>query len=173
MTIDYEWRGDFGDDEVDALHAEGFNHPLVSGDWLNRVRRHSLGWVCARDAGGLVGFVNVAWDGGVHAFLLDTVVAGSHRGAGVGAGLVAEAARRARRPNAPGCTPTSRTTCARSTSTPAASGRLRRASSPSEPRASPKPRGVSPRLAETPWGFPASLRNPWGFPARARRPCAR
>ncbi|ARF61592.1 MULTISPECIES: GNAT family N-acetyltransferase [Streptomyces] len=96
MTIDYEWRGDFGDDEVDALHAEGFNHPLVSGDWLNRVRRHSLGWVCARDAGGLVGFVNVAWDGGVHAFLLDTVVAGSHRGAGVGAGLVAEAARRAR-----------------------------------------------------------------------------
>jgi hypothetical protein len=27
----------------------------------------------------LVGFVNVAWDGGVHAFVLDTVVAVGHR----------------------------------------------------------------------------------------------
>ena len=36
--------------------------------------RHSLGWVCARDGEQLVGFVNVAWDGDVHAFILDTLV---------------------------------------------------------------------------------------------------
>lgn len=40
--------------------------------------------------------MNVAWDGGVHAFILDTVVALGHRHSGIGAGLVAEAARQAR-----------------------------------------------------------------------------
>jgi hypothetical protein len=40
--------------------------------WWERVRDHSLGWVTARRDGDLVGFVNVAWDGGAHAFLLDT-----------------------------------------------------------------------------------------------------
>jgi GNAT superfamily N-acetyltransferase len=40
----------------------------------------------------LVGFVNVAWDGGAHAFLLDVVVAAGHRGRGVGKALVQAAA---------------------------------------------------------------------------------
>jgi GNAT superfamily N-acetyltransferase len=96
MTITYEWRGDFDDSAVNALHAEGFDHRPRNADWLTRVHRHSLGWVCARHDGDLVGFVNVAWDGGAHAFLLDTVVAAGHRRCGIGAGLVAEAARQAR-----------------------------------------------------------------------------
>ncbi|MFF7816018.1 GNAT family N-acetyltransferase [Streptomyces roseolus] len=96
MTITYEWRGDFDDAALNALHAEGFGPPSPDVDWRERVRRHSLGWVCARADGDLVGFVNVVWDGGGHAFLLDTVVAGDRRRSGVGAELVAEAARRAR-----------------------------------------------------------------------------
>ncbi|WP_354637288.1 GNAT family N-acetyltransferase [Kitasatospora camelliae] len=96
MTITYEWRGDFVNAAVNTLHAEGFNHPTLDVDWLARVQRHSLGWVCARDDGALVGFVNVVWDGGVHAFILDTVVAGGHRRSGVGAELIAEAACQAR-----------------------------------------------------------------------------
>ena len=36
---------------------------------------HSLGWVTARSAGELVGFVNVVWDGLVHAWLQDVMVA--------------------------------------------------------------------------------------------------
>ncbi|MFC9733737.1 GNAT family N-acetyltransferase [Streptomyces roseolus] len=96
MTITYEWRGDFDNAALNVLHAEGFGHPVSDVDWWTRVRRHSLGWVCARADGDLVGFVNVAWDGGGHAFVLDTVVAGGHRRSGVGAELVAEAARRAR-----------------------------------------------------------------------------
>ncbi|MEU2548335.1 GNAT family N-acetyltransferase [Streptomyces roseolus] len=96
MTITYAWRGDFDDAALNALHAEGFDGPPPDVDWGARVRRHSLGWVCARHDGDLVGFVNVAWDGGGHAFLLDTVVAGGHRRSGIGAELVAEAARRAR-----------------------------------------------------------------------------
>ncbi|GHA77746.1 GNAT family N-acetyltransferase [Streptomyces termitum] len=96
MAISYEWRGDFDNVAVDALHAEGFGGAASGVDWVARVRRYSLGWVCAWEEGELVGFVNVVWDGGVHAFLLDTVVAGGRRRAGIGAGLVAEAVRRAR-----------------------------------------------------------------------------
>ncbi|WP_372411484.1 GNAT family N-acetyltransferase [Streptomyces luteireticuli] len=96
MTITYEWRGDFDNAALDALHAEGFNHRTLGVDWLAQVHRHSLGWVCARHDGDLVGFVNVVWDGGVHAFVLDTVVATAHRRSGVGVELVAEAARQAR-----------------------------------------------------------------------------
>lgn len=100
MAITYEWRGGFDNADVNALHAEGFSHPVRDIDWHAQLHRHSLGWVCARDGGALVGFVNVAWDGGVHAFLLDTVVPSARRREGVGAGLVAEAVARAR---AAGC----------------------------------------------------------------------
>jgi GNAT superfamily N-acetyltransferase len=95
-AITYEWRGRFDDDEVNALHAEGFGHPLLRDAWWEQVNRHSLGWVCARNGAQLVGFVNVAWDGGVHAFVLDTVVAARLRRAGVGSTLVATAVEGAR-----------------------------------------------------------------------------
>ncbi|MBE9499768.1 GNAT family N-acetyltransferase [Streptomyces sp. GKU 257-1] len=96
MTITYEWRGDFGNTAVNALHAEAFGYSQNPTDWRTRAHRHSLGWVCARRAGRLVGFVNVAWDGGAHAFILDTMVAPGLRKAGVGTELVAVAARGAR-----------------------------------------------------------------------------
>ncbi len=62
--------------------------------------RHSLGWVCARQGGELVGFVDVAWDGAIHAFVLDTLVAGRVRRQGVGTELLAVAEREA---SAAGC----------------------------------------------------------------------
>jgi GNAT superfamily N-acetyltransferase len=52
--------------------------------------------VCARDGDALVGFVNVAWDGAVHAFVLDTMVTSAARRRGVGTQLVAVAVREAR-----------------------------------------------------------------------------
>jgi GNAT superfamily N-acetyltransferase len=58
-------------------------------DWRGQVERHSLGWVCATDRDGrLVGFVNVAWDGGVHAFVIDTLVEQRRRRSGIGRGLL-------------------------------------------------------------------------------------
>ncbi|MFF0739395.1 GNAT family N-acetyltransferase [Streptomyces sp. NPDC004111] len=96
MTITYEWRGDFENEAVNALHSEAFDHAPLPIDWWVQVNRHSLGWVCARVASRLVGFVNVAWDGGVHAFVLDTMVVEDMRKAGVGTELVAVAARHAR-----------------------------------------------------------------------------
>lgn len=97
--ITYEWRGEFDNRALNVLHAEGFGHP-VRDDWWGRVNRHSLGWVCAWDGSELVGFVNVSWDGGVHAFILDTVVATKARRQGVGTMLVRVAAEQAR---AAGC----------------------------------------------------------------------
>lgn len=100
MTIDYQWRGRFGNDEINALHAEGFGHRLLDDDWWGQLNRHSLGWVIARDGEALVGFVNVAWDGGIHAFILDTLVAPAARRRGIGAALVGVAAGEA---SAAGC----------------------------------------------------------------------
>ncbi|HVV18317.1 MAG TPA: GNAT family N-acetyltransferase [Pseudonocardiaceae bacterium] len=91
--IRYEWRADFDNAALDALHAEGFDHEPLGYDWRAQLERHSLGWVCAFAEDRLVGFVNVAWDGGVHAFVLDTVVSADHRRQGIGVELVAVAAR--------------------------------------------------------------------------------
>jgi GNAT superfamily N-acetyltransferase len=95
MSITYEWRGEFGSTEANVLHAEAFGTRLFDDDewdWVAMVRGHSLGWVVARDAGGaLVGFVNVLWDGLVHAWLQDVMVARAVGRRGVGTQLVATA----------------------------------------------------------------------------------
>jgi GNAT superfamily N-acetyltransferase len=95
-----EWRGEFDNREVNDLHAEAFGHAVLPIDWGAQIGTHSLGWVTARDAGRLVGFVNVAWDGGVHAFLIDTMVLAERRGEGIGTRLVRAATEGAR---AAGC----------------------------------------------------------------------
>jgi GNAT superfamily N-acetyltransferase len=96
MEVVYEWRGVFSNAELNALHAEGFSHRVLEDDWWGQVQAHSLGWVCARDGAELVGFVNAAWDGGVHAFLLDTLVAGDARRRGIGTQLVRVAVEESR-----------------------------------------------------------------------------
>lgn len=98
MNVRYEWRGEFANAAVNGLHAEAFGHRVLAGDdWYGQVRRHSLGWVCAWDGEELVGFVNVAWDGSVHAFILDTMVSAAAGRQGVGTKLVAVATDEARR----------------------------------------------------------------------------
>ena len=94
MTIAYEWRGDFTNIEVNGLHAEAFETRLfdeTEWNWSELVHRHSLGWVVARDDARLVGFINVLWDGLVHAWLQDTMVAKDARHQGVATGLVSAA----------------------------------------------------------------------------------
>lgn len=64
--------------------------------WWDRVSSHSLGWMSARSTDGvLVGFVNVAWDGADHAFLVDTKTRTDRQHRGVGTELVRQAARHA------------------------------------------------------------------------------
>ena len=71
-------------------------YDAVEWDWVRLVGTHSLGWVTARREGSLVGFVNVVWDGLVHAWLQDTMVAAAHRSQDIGQELVRNASRGAR-----------------------------------------------------------------------------
>ena len=59
----FEWKGGFDNASVNALHADAFGHEPYDDDCEGRVRKHSLGWVCAREGDGLVEVVNVLWDG--------------------------------------------------------------------------------------------------------------
>lgn len=68
-----------------------------SGDHAEIALDHSLTWITAHEGDRLVGFVNVAWDGKAHAFLLDTTVHPSVRRRGIGSALVRLAADEARR----------------------------------------------------------------------------
>ena len=57
------------------------------------MNHHSLGWVCVNDDDTLIGFLNVAWDGGVHAFIQDAMVAARVREQGIGTEMVSIAVR--------------------------------------------------------------------------------
>jgi ribosomal protein S18 acetylase RimI-like enzyme len=103
VTIDYCWRGEFAKGEVNVLHAAAFATRLFTDqewDWAALTERHSLGWVTARDGDRLVGFVNVVWDGLVHAWIQDVMVDPSDHRRGIGRELVAVAVTHAR---AAGC----------------------------------------------------------------------
>jgi GNAT superfamily N-acetyltransferase len=107
LTFPCEWRGAFENTEVSLLHADAFGSPIDAGnsdnsvntgntaqevDWRSNVAAHSLGWVTARDADQrLVGFVNVIWDGGAHAWIQDLMVLSASRNCGVATRLVAMA----------------------------------------------------------------------------------
>jgi GNAT superfamily N-acetyltransferase len=56
----------------------------------------SLAHVGAYDDQTLVGFVNVAWDGGIHAFIVDTCVDPNHRRKGVASQMLKTAEEAAR-----------------------------------------------------------------------------
>jgi ribosomal protein S18 acetylase RimI-like enzyme len=64
------------------------------------MERHALTWVGAFDGAELVGFVQVCWDGGDHAFLLDTAVDPDRQHRGIGRRLAETAIGEAR---AAGC----------------------------------------------------------------------
>lgn len=99
MAVELTWRGGFTNEEVNRLHAEAFGTRLYDAaewDWQQLVETHSLGWVTARSGSVLVGFVNVPWDGLVHAWIQDVVVATNLQRQGVGRVVVAAAAQGAR-----------------------------------------------------------------------------
>ena len=93
--IVYSWRRSVPFEDVDMLVGAAFGGEPARG-WWRRVRPRSLGWVTAHDEDALVGFVNVITDGGLHAFILDTAVAATHRHRGIGTSLVQRATVRAR-----------------------------------------------------------------------------
>jgi len=88
--IEYSIGPHVSDRELNGLFASTWeNHtPREFGPVLAR----SLTYVCVYDGPRLVGFVNVAWDGGVHGFILDTTVDRDYQRMGIGTELIAHAA---------------------------------------------------------------------------------
>ncbi len=85
-----------------SITNEALNR-LMSESWPNHtpgnydaILSRSLCYVCAYYQRKLVGYVNVAWDGGIHAFLLDTTVHPDVRRSGIGSELVRRAVETAR-----------------------------------------------------------------------------
>ena len=76
-------------DELNALFVAAW--PGFDRRDFGPVLQRSLAYVGAYQSARLCGFVNLAWDGGVHAFLLDTTVHPDMRRRGVGRRLVATA----------------------------------------------------------------------------------
>ncbi|MFT4135003.1 GNAT family N-acetyltransferase [Microbacterium sp.] len=97
MPLEFRVSPAVDDERLSDLHRRAFGSgSAASTPWSVRLHRHSLLWVTAEDESGLVGFVNVVGDGGVHAFLLDTVVSPDRQGEGIGQRLVDVAAAEAR-----------------------------------------------------------------------------
>jgi ribosomal protein S18 acetylase RimI-like enzyme len=84
--ISYRLRSEVTDAELNALFDASWedHRPRRFAPILER----SLAYVCAYYGEELVGFVNLAWDGGLHAFLLDPTVHPEFRRCGIGTCLV-------------------------------------------------------------------------------------
>ena len=89
--LDTRWRGDITNTEVNRLHAAAFETRVFSDeewDWVSLLERHSLGWCVTRHGDELVGFANVLWDGFVHAWIQDVMVAPDRQRDGIGVAIV-------------------------------------------------------------------------------------
>jgi ribosomal protein S18 acetylase RimI-like enzyme len=99
-VIDYRIRFPVDDTALSTLHALAFDYSVEVQPWAARLERHALTWVGAFSNDELVGFVQVCWDGGAHAFVLDTAVDPSYGRRGIGKELVRHAAEESK---AAGC----------------------------------------------------------------------
>jgi GNAT superfamily N-acetyltransferase len=88
-NITYHVHPAVSNDDLNALFAVSWpNH-----EWsdFQPILKRSLAYVCGYANNRLIGFVNLAWDGGIHAFLLDTTVHPDWRRRGIGRQLVLRA----------------------------------------------------------------------------------
>jgi ribosomal protein S18 acetylase RimI-like enzyme len=97
FEITYTVNSRISNEELNPLFAAAWEKHTFF-DFLP-VLKHSLAYVCAFHAVRLVGFVNLAWDGAQHAFILDTTVHRDYQRRGIGERLVKEAAEYAREKN--------------------------------------------------------------------------
>ncbi len=90
----YSYSPIIGNEELNTL----FDLSWPGHSWrdFQPILKHSLAYVCVRNGAQLIGFINLAWDGGIHAFILDTTVHPDYRRRGIGQALVLQACDKAR-----------------------------------------------------------------------------
>ena len=93
-NVSYRVGGELPDEELNRFYSACWPDHVPQS--YQQVLDHSLLFVTARSGGQLVGFVNMAWDGGEHAFLLDTLVRPDVRRNGIGTELCKRAVEAAR-----------------------------------------------------------------------------
>jgi GNAT superfamily N-acetyltransferase len=86
-------RAPLTDSQLNALFAAAWPHHADMA--FEPIHERSLSWISAWRDDRLVGYVNVATDGGVHAFLLNATVHPTEQRRGLGRRLVHAAARQA------------------------------------------------------------------------------
>ena len=94
LPITYRMSQPVSNDDLNHLFVTAW--PDHHATDFEPILRRSLTYVCAYAQTTLVGFVNVAWDGGIHAFLLDTTVHVEWQRQGIGRQLVHHAIATAR-----------------------------------------------------------------------------
>lgn len=82
------------DPDLSDLWRRAWDAPLNRS--YQPILARSLGHVAAYEGDRLIGFVNIAWDGGIHAFILDTCTDRDFRRQGIATELVRRAAELAR-----------------------------------------------------------------------------
>lgn len=93
-AVEYKLSEPVSDLELNELFSASWpNHRIVE---FQTVFRSSMAYVCAYQEGKLIGYVNAAWDGKTHAFILDTTVHPGHRHRGIGKELVLRALEQAK-----------------------------------------------------------------------------
>lgn len=95
MDIEYRVNPAVTNPELDRLYAASWPHHDPPYDFGPELE-WALAYVCAYAQGELIGFVRLAWDGSVHAFLLEPTVRPDFRRRGIGRTLVARAVAVAR-----------------------------------------------------------------------------
>jgi ribosomal protein S18 acetylase RimI-like enzyme len=93
-SVTYRISPNISNDELNALFSAAWESAFNTD--FETQHHHSLLYVCAYASERVVGYVNVAWDGGIHAFLLDTSVHPDVQHQGIGTQLVREATEAAK-----------------------------------------------------------------------------
>lgn len=94
FEIVYRINPEVTNDELNALYAASWrNHSAMD---FQPILRQNLAFLCAYHSDRLIGFIRLAWDGEIHAFILEPTVRPEFRRRGVGTQLVKQAATAAK-----------------------------------------------------------------------------